>query len=110
MSTFSEMQERLEVTDGRLYWRAKGLAPKQLAGNKHGEGTRLKFNCKDYLKASVILALTHRDERLLELVAKAPKTPKPPKVATELRELLAKVSNRDDLLAVYRTIELLEAA
>jgi hypothetical protein len=89
MSTFSEMQERLQVTDGKLYWRARGRAPKQAAGNRHGDGKRLKFNCVDYLKESVVLALTLRDERLLEVVTKktkaAPKSA--PKAVPEVTDL-----------------------
>ena len=107
MSTFSEMQERLQVTDGKLYWRARGRAPKQAAGNRHGDGKRLKFNCVDYLKESVVLALTLRDERLLEVVTK--KTKAAPEV-TDLTHDDAFVAREARYAAAAKALEEAKAA
>jgi hypothetical protein len=112
MSTYDDMKDRLEVEDGELYWKARGGMPQSLAGNKRGKGPNVRFNCKLYDKKSVMRALAFEDETLLKLIpteSKAPKAPKAPEIAAELRELLTTASNREDLLAIYRTIELLES-
>ena len=102
------MKHRLVVIDGVLYWRERFGRPQQRAGDKGGRGNRLKFNCEDYVKTSVVAALSSGDETLLELITKPTKAPRKPDTVAEVRKLLAKATSREDALAIYRTIELLE--
>ena len=102
MTLIEEMKARLEVVDGRLFWQAHEDKSQRAAGNANGKGDRVRVNGLEYRKDSVIAAIVGNDESLLERASTNNA------LAMELRKMLSQVNSRDDLLAVYRTIELLE--
>ena len=102
------LNDRLQLTASGLVWVKGKWTEGKEAGDAKG---RVSLEGEKYTKESVIAALSAQDMALLVNTKAQPSKAKAKKEdpAKALRRLITTVTNRDDLLAVYRTIELLEA-
>ena len=106
MTLLNRMNAAFTVRDGLVYWSELGKP----AGDRKGLGKRIRFEGVRYCKDSVIEALNTQDESALVVLAFASPeaSQRTQELVTALRQLLSTAQSREDALAIYRTIELLE--